>query len=95
MSTTPTAPDPIPTADDQILAQHDAERTATYVQVNPCMQDDDGVSRCETPEAMFFGVYVGRPGEYEWVADFVQAGHALMFATRLCGQHGYELENNT
>lgn len=79
--------------DDEILAQNEAEMT--FVQVNPCTEDESGVSRCETPEAMFFGVYVGRPGEYEWVADFVQRGRALLFATKLCEQHGYTLENNT
>ena len=67
----------------------------TFIQVNPCIEAEDGVSRCETSEAMFFGVYSGRPGEYEWVADFVQASHALEYARGLARIHGYELEDNT
>lgn len=73
------------------------------IQVNPCLNMDNGTERCETPEAGFFGVYLsehdpeekGYAGCYEWVADFIQRGHALLFATKLCEQHGYTLENNT
>lgn len=65
------------------------------IQVNPCVEDEDGVSRCETPEAMFFAVYTGAPGEYEWVADFTNIDHARHFGRALAETHGYELEDNT
>ena len=65
------------------------------IQVNPCVEDEDGVSRCETPEAMFFAVYTGAPGEYEWVADFINIDHARHFGRALAETHGYELEDNT
>ena len=67
----------------------------THIQINPCVEDEDGISRCETPEAMFFGVYVGSPGGYEWVADFVQVDLAKMFAYILYMKHGYTIEDNT
>ena len=73
------------------------------IQVNPCLNMDNGTERCETPEADFFGVYLsdfdpeekGYAGCYEWIADFVQLGQALHFAQCLCETHGYTLENNT
>lgn len=67
----------------------------TTIQVKPCTRDGGGVTRCETHEAQFFGVYIGRPGEYEWVADFHQATHALLFANAVCAHYGHELEDNT
>lgn len=73
------------------------------IQVNPCVEDESGVSRCETPEAMFFGVYLsehdpeekGYAGCYEWVADFTNIDHARHFGRALAETHGYELEDNT
>jgi hypothetical protein len=67
----------------------------TIIQVNPCIEDEGGVSRCETPEAMFFGVYSCAPGEYEWVADFELREHAVLFARALAETHGYTVEDNT
>lgn len=71
------------------------------IQVNPCIELENGVERCEVSEADFFGVYLSEsddedlPGCFGWVADFVQKGDALRFAHELCERHGYRLENNT
>lgn len=67
----------------------------TTIQVNPCIEAEDGVSRCETPEAMFFAVHSGEPGNYEWVTDLSNIDHAHHFARALAETHGYTLEDNT
>ena len=74
------------------------------IQVNPCIEAEDGISRCETPEADFFGIYLsefdpdgpeGCAGCYEWVADLNNIDHARHFARALAETHGYTLEDNT
>lgn len=68
----------------------------TYIEVNPCSEHDYEVTRCETPKAMFFSVYVGpAPDSYDWIADFATQTLAVEFATYLCDKHGYVLCNNT
>lgn len=43
---------------------------------------------------MFFAVYSGEPGNYEWVADLSNIDHARHFARALAETHGYTLEDN-
>ncbi len=67
----------------------------TIIQINPCTEDEHGVERCEPAQAMFYGVYIGQPGEYVWAADFADPAHAREFAGLLVAKYGYELEDNS
>ena len=67
----------------------------TFVQLQSCIEIDGNVTRCETPEASFFGVYVGEAGSYEWIADFASRDDAWLYANELCEQHGYDLDDLT
>jgi len=55
------------------------------VQIKPCIRThDNDVEWCEESNAAFFGVYLGEPGSYDWVADFATKGEAEWYAEALC-----------
>ena len=62
----------------------------TIVQVRPCRLDTDGVEQCSPENAEFFGVYVGTPGDFQWVADFEYYVHAKCWSSDLAELHEYE-----
>ena len=43
------------------------------------------VCQCSEPEADYFGVYVGEPGNLMWVADFDEYIYAREFAVHIAG----------
>ena len=66
------------------------------IQIRPCKDDEDGqVLWCETPEADYFGVYVGVPGDYEWVADFLSRTDAQNWAWEVAQNHDSTVEDLT
>ena len=58
-----------------------------YVQVQPCIEMDGMVAPCSTNDAAYFGVYLGEPGVYDWVADFSNVHDALSYAHTLATEH--------
>lgn len=67
-----------------------------YVQV--CgVTHHDGYTDPYVPDekATAYGVYVGRPGQYEWKRDFRCKAFALFFAKVLAVVHRTEVVNNT
>lgn len=64
----------------QITGVHDnGERT-------PFVSDED---------AGFFGVYLGEPGDFAWLADFNYKTDALQWAHRLAALHNWEMQDKT
>lgn len=53
----------------------------TIVQVTGCLVEDGQTTPFVPDEqAQFFGVYIGKPGEFKWLADFALKADAIDFA---------------
>ncbi len=68
----------------------------TFIQVCGCCESECEVApfACDE-EADFFGVYVGVPGAYSWVADFAIKSDALHYANAKAAEHGYKVSDDT
>ncbi len=62
------------------------------VQIKPCIDEGGLVAWCEESEAAYFGVYLGEPGAYSWVADFANKEEAVWYAEALCDRLELEQE---
>ena len=58
-----------------------------YVQIQPCTDCGGMVAPCSTTDAAYFGVYLGEPGVYDWVADFHDVQAARDYAHTLAAEH--------
>ena len=58
-----------------------------YVQIQPCTDCGGMVAPCSTTDAAYFGVYLGEPGVYDWVADFSNVHDARSYAHTLATEH--------
>lgn len=65
----------------------------TTIQIQPCTKVGEDVIWCNTSEASFFGVYIGQPGSFEWLADFASRLNAYLYATKQCEQCDYTLDD--
>ena len=72
--------------------------TEYFVQIRPCRTIHEGVEQCPAASAAsaeMFGVYMGRPGDLMWIADFRHHTDALNWATEVVENHeeDYTLED--
>lgn len=69
----------------------------TYVQVTGCFETDDRevVPFVSHEYAVFYGVYVGAPGEYRWQADFLHYEDAMTYALAIHKHRGYVIDDKT
>jgi len=63
------------------------------VQVQPCKDLEDCVVRCSTSEANYFGVYIGEPGDYRWIADFASVTDAHNWAREVAQNNDCTVED--
>jgi hypothetical protein len=69
--------------------------TEVRVQIKPCFDEDRVVVWCEEANAAYFGVYLGEPGDYHWVADFANKDEAQWYAEALCDRLELDQEDFT
>lgn len=62
------------------------------VQIKPCKQNAGVVEWVAPADAEFYGVYFGKAGAFEWVADFANYGDAVRYAKQLAEETACELE---
>ena len=69
----------------------------TYVQITGCFETDDRevVPFASHEDAVFYGVYVGAPGEYRWQADFLHYEDAMTYALAIHKYHGFVIDDKT
>ena len=67
-----------------------------FVQITGCVSVNGNVAPfMSNEEAEFYGVYVGKPGEYRWQADFLHYEDAMIYATAASKAHGLPIDNKT
>lgn len=59
-----------------------------FVQVQACSEEDGMVAPCSVSDAEFFSVYLGKPGDFDCVADFYELNAAWEYARNLAAKHG-------
>lgn len=69
----------------------------SYVQIVGCFDSEDAdiVPFVSHEDAEFYGIYFGRPGEYQWQADFLHYEDALAYALAANAAHGYIIDDKT
>lgn len=63
------------------------------IQVRPVFEQDGEIFWAETSEAEFFGVYMGRPGNFIWQADEATQAEAMKRAYAIAESHGLPPES--
>jgi len=63
----------------------------TQVELRATQEIDGCVVWCDESEASAFSVYIGEPGDFEWIADFRGYGDARNWAEEVAECHGTEL----
>lgn len=68
----------------------------TFVQITGCVEEaGEVVPFVSNEEAGFYGVYIGKAGQYEWQADFLHYEDALTYALAIRNVRGYTLDDKT
>lgn len=66
------------------------------IQVCGCYLEDGEVTPFVTDdEASYYGVYIGKGGDFNWLADFRDKETALQFGQLLAGTYKAELSDRT
>lgn len=66
------------------------------IQVCGCLHEDGNVIPFVTDEeASYYSVYVGKSGEFEWLADFRDKHTALQFGQIIALEHKGEFSDRT
>ena len=65
------------------------------IQIVGCMEAEEVHPFVADEHADYYGAYVGEPGAYLWVADFVNKEDAKMFAELIAKRDGYVLDDQT
>ena len=65
------------------------------IQIVGCMEDEEVHPFVADEHADYYGIYVGEPGAYLWVADFINKEDAKMFAELIAKRDGYVLDDQT
>ena len=67
-----------------------------FVQITGCVSVNGNVAPfMSNEEAEFYGVYVGKPGEYRWQADFLHYEDAMVYALAVHKTHGCLIDDKT
>ena len=67
-----------------------------HVQIVGCIDDEHDIHPFVADEhADYYGIYVGEPGAYLWVADFINKDDAKLFAELIAKRDGYVLDDQT
>ena len=67
-----------------------------FVQITGCVAVNGQVAPfMSNEEAEFYGVYIGKPGEYRWQADFLYYEDAMAYALAVNKAHGYLIDDKT
>ena len=73
----------------------------TVVQITGCFEaeGEDGATEVipfvSNEDADFYGIYLGKGGEFAWQADFLHYEDALTYATAVSKTYGYQLDDKT
>lgn len=68
----------------------------TFVQIAGRIEEaKEVVPFVSNEEADFFGVYIGKAGQYEWQADFLHYEDALTYAIAVSRTYGYLIDDKT
>jgi hypothetical protein len=69
--------------------------TITHVQLTATVDEGDNVRPADQHEQdhglCTWSIYIGEPGDFSWVADFLEHIDADFFATHLCELHAAQL----
>lgn len=65
----------------------------TYVQVMPLIERDGAIIWTTTDNAEFFGIYVGRPGDFQWRVDIEGRENAMTIARGVAASESIPPEN--
>ena len=67
-----------------------------FVQITGCVSVNGNVAPfMSNEEAEFYGVYVGKPGEYRWQADFLHYEDAMAYALAVHKTFGCLIDDKT